>query len=434
MLLYTRPASAFATPGRRDRYDRRFSGSVAFVFGFLLAKYFVAVKVKAEKQTVVFGIIANNLCAVDHAAFDYLGDAEKLAETAFEVEPVALVGNKPNITFALVERFDEFSEIDLVKFYGTHLYHSFPLASPILYSRDGQKSIIQLYELYKIINEFLCINNKKGLPMARRKDFLFEENAAPPRFISALFASCGVRHAFFTRLGGVSKGEFAALNFACGSGEKRDTPDNVAANYAVAAGSFGLSAGDVCRVVQRHTDTVLRVSSSDRGAGVTRADFDSPADGLFTTESGILLTVRTADCVPVLIADKRGRFCAAVHSGWRGTAAGITARAVSLAAKAGIPPLDIIAAIGPCIGGECYEVGGELRESFPPYLSDCFTPRGGKFLLDLTEANIKVLENCGIPSHNISCADECTYCRGELFFSHRRSGPVRGTMGSFICI
>ena len=270
--------------------------------------------------------------------------------------------------------------------------------------------------------------------MARRKDFCFEEASAPPRFISALFASYGVCHAFFTRLGGVSEGEFSSLNFACGSGEKRDTSGNVAANYAAAARSFGLSAGDVCRVVQRHTDIVLRVSHADCGVGVTNESPAPVADGLFTTESGVLLSVRTADCVPVLIADKKGRFCAAVHSGWRGTAAGISARAVALARGAGIPPEDIIAAIGPCIGGECYEVGGELRGSLPAYLSGCFTPHGGKFLLDLTEANIKVLENCGIPSHNISCADECTLCRGELFFSHRRSGAVRGTMSSFIRI
>jgi polyphenol oxidase len=155
-------------------------------------------------------------------------------------------------------------------------------------------------------------------------------------------------------------------------------------------------------------------------------------DALMTNVPGILLVVRTADCLPVLLVDPARRATAAVHCGWRGTQKRIlekTARAMNRAYGTG--PGDLLAALGPCIGAACYEVGPEVREAFekagfPP---DVFA----KSLLDLRVANRWLLENLGVKPANIWTSDACTHCDPGLLSYRRHKGEAR-RMYNFIGI
>ena len=267
-------------------------------------------------------------------------------------------------------------------------------------------------------------------------DFVYIKGEVP-YYQSRLFAENKIKHAFFTRKGGVSKDEFASLNFAAGAAEKKDSTQNVFENHRIAAKVFGLDVTDVCRSYQTHTSVVELVSDADRGRGLTLPPYDHGVDGLVTVEKDLLLSVRTADCVPVLLCDREQKVCAAVHAGWRGTVGGITKNAIALMENQGAKRENILAAIGPCIGKCCYEVSNDVFEEFVSVSKDYssfFTPVGEKFMLDLTVANEFILKEAGILPENISCADLCTKCNSVDFFSHRRDGSVRGTMSALICL
>ena len=265
-------------------------------------------------------------------------------------------------------------------------------------------------------------------------DFVYIEGN-PPCYQSRLLRDYGINHAFFTRNGGVSQGPFQSLNFAIGVGEVRDDEEKVMQNYQLAAEFFGLNKEDICRTYQTHTSVVEIANEIDRGRGISIPPYDHGVDGLMTTEKNLLLSVRTADCVPILLCDKEKRVCSAVHAGWRGTVGGIIENAVAKMVDAGVTRSDILAAIGPCVGACCYEVGGEVRDEFLasfPESEEFFVPRGDKYMLDLVGVNRQVLMLSGISFENISAAGLCTKCREDEFFSHRRSGSVRGTMSAFI--
>ena len=267
-------------------------------------------------------------------------------------------------------------------------------------------------------------------------DFVYIKGEVP-FYQSRLFNENNIKHAFFTKKGGVSKGAFSSLNFAVGNAEIKDSEENVFENHRIAATVFGLDVTDVCRSYQTHTSVVKIVTKGDRGRGLTIPAYESGVDGLVTCESDILLSIRTADCVPVLLFDKERTVCGAVHAGWRGTVCGITKNAISLMEEKGAKRENIIAAIGPCIGKCCYEVSSDVFNEFvsaSKEYSCFFEPIGDKFMLDLTKANEFILKEAGILDENISCADICTKCNEADFFSHRRSGGLRGTMSAMICL
>jgi YfiH family protein len=129
--------------------------------------------------------------------------------------------------------------------------------------------------------------------------------------------------------------------------------------------------------------------------------------------------VRTADCVPILIADRHGRGVAALHAGWRGTAAGIAVKAVARLRAAGVEACDLLAALGPSIGPCCYEVGPEVMEA---------VTGGSGTHLDLAAANVEQLRSKGVKKDSIFAAPWCTSCEPELFFSFRRDGSASGRL------
>ena len=206
----------------------------------------------------------------------------------------------------------------------------------------------------------------------------------------------------------------------------REDRENVEENYRRIKDAVGFS-GNFALTRQEHTDIVYECEAAD-GFYI----YDTVVDGLVTDKSGICLTVFIADCVPVLIADPKTRCIAAVHSGWRGTAKKITANAVKLMAeKYGADPKDMVAAVGPCIGKCCYEVGEDVLKGFgnPAFFT---AKKNGKYMLDLNLANYSVLEGAGLSRENIHVSGECTFCKSDLYYSHRATNGKRGNLAAMI--
>jgi polyphenol oxidase len=176
-----------------------------------------------------------------------------------------------------------------------------------------------------------------------------------PTLVSPLLAELpGVRHAFFTRQGGISEGLFASLNVGRGSG---DDPADVAENRARAAAALDRTAAQLSTCYQIHS---ARPVVTDAPLGDARPE----GDAVVTRTPGVLCGALAADCAPVLIADPEARVVAAVHAGWRGALAGVVEAAVAAMARLGAAPDRTRAAVGPCIGPASYEVGLEFQEAF----------------------------------------------------------------------
>lgn len=188
--------------------------------------------------------------------------------------------------------------------------------------------------------------------------------------------------------------------------------------------------GQITTARQIHSCIVLEVG----GAGGDRI---ADGDGLVTGQPGMLVGVRTADCVPILLADRVRRVVSAVHAGWRGTAAGIAGEAVLLMEeKFGTRPGDVVAAIGPSIGGCCYEVGADVARHFGTWLPDLeqtatvgFDGGPERARVDLKTVNRLQLQQLGI--QNVWVSPNCTYCCSG-FYSFRRDKEQAGRMISYI--
>lgn len=153
-------------------------------------------------------------------------------------------------------------------------------------------------------------------------------------------------------------------------------------------------------------------------------------DGLVTSLSGVALVIHTADCVPVVMADRRKGIIAAVHSGWRGTVADITGRALRLMECAGADCTDIVAAMGPCICRECFETGSEVASQFGRQFVDY--SYGEKPHIDLPEVIRHTLIAAGVAPGNISMPPACSRCSHDRFFSARRLGINSGRTATVI--
>jgi len=232
-------------------------------------------------------------------------------------------------------------------------------------------------------------------------------------------------HGFLTRHGGVSGGPFAALNLSTQVG---DDAEAVAENWRrVAAGAAaGLR---VATMRQVHGATVVSVNEDTVDA--------EEADGVATRARGLALGVLTADCVPILLVAPTHGVVAAVHAGWRGTVAGVTARTLDhLAAAFAVPPSDVYAALGPSIGGCCYEtdrrVADQLEQRWGSLPGVVRERSHGKVRLDLRQANAEMLVRCSVPRAQLSRVGPCTQCAAADFYSHRGARGRTGRQLSFI--
>ena len=258
-------------------------------------------------------------------------------------------------------------------------------------------------------------------------------------------------HGFSTRLGGIS--EFGApgtheknepvLNLGFADWHSRQYVTENRRRFAEAIGARKMR---MVTLRQIHSDIVHLITRNQEG-------HSNPlqGDALLTREPGLLLTVQTADCIPILLADNRTRAVAAIHAGWRGTLKRISQKALGrMRMEFGTRPEDVLVALGPGIGGCCYEVGHEVAREFAaqfPEARDWFAGRfeavaGGdndpnwlpwltmmppghapeppRVHLDLVAANRAILCAAGVPPRNIAASGFCTACRTDLFFSYRK--------------
>lgn len=243
--------------------------------------------------------------------------------------------------------------------------------------------------------------------------------------------SITVPHCFSTRLGGVSEGYLASLNLGINRGDK---DENVLENYRILGSAVGFSPEKLVFTRQTHTDIVRKVDASNAGEGLFRP-VEPECDALVTNTPGLALAAFTADCTPILLHDPVTGAVGAVHAGWRGTVAGIAAKAVAAMAESyGSKPENIVAAIGPNIGLCCFETGEDvpqaLRECLGGEAEPFIQAKGEKYLVDLKGANKRILERAGVKT--VEMSTECTCCNPERYWSHRKVGQARGSMAAII--
>ncbi|MFI5353846.1 MAG: peptidoglycan editing factor PgeF [Candidatus Binatales bacterium] len=238
---------------------------------------------------------------------------------------------------------------------------------------------------------------------------------SPPDRLEAQWPIEGLAHGFLGRLGGVSRGRFASLNLSYLVGDETASVDR---NWQIARESIPAGAL-IAKLNQVHGAEVRCVSGADRGA---RPD----GDGLVTAAPGIVLTILTADCVPLLMVDAERRVAAALHAGWRGTLAGIAAAGVDAMVSLGASPAGIRAALGPSIGPCCFEVDAELATRFADRFEfaaqHIHAGRAGKAFIDLRGVLRDQLVRCGLDADAIASVGPCTRCAGDRYFSRRASG------------
>ena len=237
----------------------------------------------------------------------------------------------------------------------------------------------------------------------------------------ALARLAGIRHAFFTRRGGVSGGPYASLNGGTGSD---DLPAHVAENRSRMAGALGVAPERFLTVYQIHSPTVVVAETPWAG------DARPCADAIVTRVKGLAIAVSTADCGPVLFADDAAGVIGAAHAGWRGALAGVTDATVEAMERLGAQRARIVAALGPMIRQPSYEVGPDLIGAFAaadaanerffapsPKASHAMFDLAGYVAARLAAAGIAVVEDVA----------RCTYAEDELFFSYRRMTHRRET-------
>lgn len=254
--------------------------------------------------------------------------------------------------------------------------------------------------------------------------FIHEKKGRFEYLLSPLLKEAGVLHCFTTRLGGYSEGYLGELNLGLGRG---DSEEALRKNYETVFSALGFTGENICITGQVH---------ETRSAVIKEPIFRSPGcDALITREKNIPLMSYSADCVPIILYDKNRHAAASIHSGWRGTAAKITAHVISDMTKSfGTDPSDIIAAVGPSIGPCCFEIKSDAADILSKDFKDTefiVKTDSEHFKADLWSAVKATLKESGVSEENIDIAEECTAC-GEKYFSCRRQKGKFGAMGAFI--
>jgi len=249
-------------------------------------------------------------------------------------------------------------------------------------------------------------------------------------FVCEQLEQAGFRNAFSTRISGISPLPDSDLNLGFFSG---DDPENVLENRRSFLKAIGADQWPIVNGKQVHSAD-LRIVNKQSESLVRPPE----CDGVVSKLTGILASVQTADCTPVLIADPVTGAFAAVHAGWRGTASRIVETAVStLKSEFGVTPADCIAAIGPAAGACCYEVGADVMAQFKSsfsYANELFSHQhGDKAKLDVPSANAFQLIKAGLNPQNIHTSSLCTMCRTDLFFSYRKE-KNRGPVGRLLSV
>ena len=277
---------------------------------------------------------------------------------------------------------------------------------------------------YKDERQVLCTRERAGVPFLSFK---------------ALEETGIVVNGFSTRLGGVSQGKLASMNFSVARG---DEPERVMENFSRMAAALGVERDKMVLSWQTHTVHVRRVTGEDAGKGVIRERDYRDVDGLITDVPGITLVTLYADCVPLYLVDTVHRAIGLSHSGWRGTVRKMGQVTLEAMAEAfGTRPEDVTACIGPSICQDCFEVGEEVAREFLAAFPEKYHgqlikdgKRPGKYQADLWKANEAVFLEAGVSPERIHVTNICTRCNSSYLFSHRGHGTERGNLAAFLCL
>ncbi|MEH2948299.1 peptidoglycan editing factor PgeF [Lachnospiraceae bacterium 56-18] len=269
----------------------------------------------------------------------------------------------------------------------------------------------------------------------KNQEHIFEEKTVDgvPYLAYPLLEKTGVvRHGFSTRLGGVSTGHCATMNISTTRG---DDPAAVEENRRRIAKAIGVRAENMTYTNQTHTTNVAVVEAKDRGKRFMETD------GMVTNVPEICLVTFYADCVPLFFVDPVHRAIGLSHSGWRGTVGKMGKVTVErMREEYGTDPAQVVAAIGPSICQDCYEVSEDVIEKFRENFDKALWPElfyekaDGKYQLNLWRANQAVLAEAGVPRENIAVTNLCTHCNPDILFSHRSTGTARGNLSAFLAL
>jgi YfiH family protein len=239
---------------------------------------------------------------------------------------------------------------------------------------------------------------------------------------SALLRSAGFHHAFFTRGGGVSEGPYSSLNFSRAVG---DPPERVAANVGLAANALGVSVERVYYLSQVHGAVACVLGGDERPTEVLERE----GDALVSRAPSVACGVRTADCVPILVGDRRSGAVAAIHAGWRGVVRGVVEAGVAKLREVAGDEGDLVAAIGPHIRVQAFEVSEDVAQEIQAAcpVSVVVAPASGdKPHVSLIRAVQGKLAALGLDATRVDDTGGCTHSEPARFFSFRRDGKIGG--------
>ena len=247
-----------------------------------------------------------------------------------------------------------------------------------------------------------------------------------------------VNHGFSTRIGGVSEGIFSSMNLSFSRG---DDEACVRENFKRMAETIGVEPNSLVFAAQTHTTNVRKVTAEDKGKGIVYPLDYQDVDGLITNESGICLTTFYADCVPLFFIDPVHKAIGLSHSGWRGTVGKMGQETLRrMREEYGTDAKDVIAAVGPSICQDCYEVSEDVIEKFKKafdeiYWGELFYKKeNNKYQLNLWKANEIILLEAGVRKENIAVTNVCTNCNCDMLFSHRATKGQRGSLAAFMAL
>ena len=241
-----------------------------------------------------------------------------------------------------------------------------------------------------------------------------------------------VKHGFSTRIGGVSEGIYSSMNLSFTRG---DDENAVRENYRRMAKALDVKEDGFVLAAQTHTTNVHKVTLDNRGEKLR------DVDGLITDVPGLCLVTSYADCVPLYFLDPVHRAIGHSHSGWRGTVGKIGKETLrKMQVEYGTDPKDVIAAIGPSICQDCYEVSEDVihqyEEAFDSkHWDDLFYQKENKkYQLNLWKANEIIMLEAGVRRENIAVTNVCTSCNSDVLYSHRASKGQRGGLAAFMAL
>ena len=247
-------------------------------------------------------------------------------------------------------------------------------------------------------------------------------------YTSPLIKSLGIAvHGFTARKGGVSPAPFDTLNF---SSTREKNHENILRNYTIVAENFGLDVESFVVENYAHGFAVIGVGPADQGKGIRRENTLPFADGLSTQDKTTTLVTLHADCLPLFFVDPVHRAITMCHAGWKGIYSHIVLKTVDFMRETyGSDPAEIVAAVGPSIGPCCFEVQhgvfGLFRKEFG---EETVSENDGRMFVDLWKACVADMQAAGLSASHINVAELCTYCRQDVFFSHRRDHGRTGAM------